>query len=469
MNTAPALTLLLAAIAAAQPASDPLQLAIYNQEVKGDLEGAIRGYRQILDAGPPMRLYAPQAQYRLGMCLERRGDAKGAAAAFEAVIRNYPDQRELVALARANLPAADRLLPAPWSEPEIAEYAWKFEGNEDGWSVTRVGSAANRGLLHIQMDSYAPYPSFTIVDVDRDTMRPIEARYRKPASERNQTVGPLQNMHLAAAEFKGDYAYGELLFLLRRMPLGTGFNMAVRLLTPPDGRVTAWGVRVTGMESVTTPAGRFDCYRVNLSPVSAPPPPPYSSAGIDWPASAIGETLWYDVSGVRALVKIHSGTATGELAALRSGKQSGTVSYRDPQVGYSFTIPAGWMFHSRPATSPPGTSVDLLDPDSHDWIIIAAKQKRTAPEQIADELQRGADAFIQDRRSAMSTVRLFRHQLAGHQALTWVGESPNGRRTETIWVQSESTRASITVRSDKVSFERLRQRFQPILDSFRMP
>jgi hypothetical protein len=468
MKTAPAL-ILLAAIAAAQPASDPLQLAIYNQEVKGDLDGAIRVYRQILDAGAPMRLYAAQAQYRLGTCLERKGDVKGAAAAFEAVIHNYPDQRELVALARANLPVADRLLPAPWSEPEIAEYAWKIAGAEDAWSVSRIGSAANRKLLHIQMDSYAPYPSFTIIDVDRDTMRPIEATYRKPVAERALTPGPLQKMHLAAAVFKGDYAYGELLYLLRRVPLGTGFNMAVRLVTPPDGQVTAWGVRVTGMEVVTTPAGRFDCYRVNLSPVSNPPPPPYSSAGIDWPASPNGETLWYDVNGVRALVKIQSGTATGELAALRSGKQFGTVSYRDPQVGYSFTVPAGWMFHSRPATTPPGTSVDLLDPESHDWIIIAAKPKKTAPDKIVEELQQGAEVFARDRRSNLNPILTMSHKVAGHEALTWVGESPNGRKTETIWVQSESTRASITIRSDKATFERLRQRFQPILDSFRMP
>jgi hypothetical protein len=461
MKTAPALMLLLSAIAAAQPASDPLQLAIYSQEVKGDVDGAIRLYHQILDAGAPMRLYAAQAQYRLGTCLERKGDVKGAAAAFAAVIHNYPDQRELVALARANLPAADRLLPAPWSEPEIAEYSWKTEGGEDAWSVSQIGAAANR-QLHIQMDSYTPFPSFTIVDVDRDTMRPQKATYSRPTAAQ-------QNMRLSAADFKGDYAYGELLYLLRRMPLATGFNLAVRLVTPPNGEVTAWGVRVTGIEPVTTPAGKFDCYRVNLSPVSALRPPPYSSAGTDWPGSLRGETLWYDVNGVRALVKIQSGTATGELAALRSGKQFGTVSFRDPQVGYSFTVPAGWMFHSRPAASPPATSVDLLDPDSHDWIIISAKPKKTAPEDIVKELRQGAETFMRGGRFNMSPTLTLSNKVGGHQAFTWLAESPKAQMTEIIWVQSESTRASITIRSDKATFERLRQRFQPILDSFRMP
>ena len=461
-----AVVILLAGTAAAQPASDLLQSAIYSQEVRGDLDGAIAAYRKILSSGPSMRLYAPQAQYRLGTCLLRKGDIQGATAAFEAIIHDYSDNRELVALARANLPATDRLLPAPWSEPEIAEYLWKIPGAEDGWSVSRIGSASN-GRLKIQMDFSAPYPSFTIVDVEGNTMRPTAALYRRPTAERARVPG-LQNMRLEGSQFKGDYAYGELLYLLRRMPLSMGFSIAVRMVTPPDGRVTAWGVRVTGMESITTPAGKFDCYRVDLLPLSNPSSPEFSSASVDLPVSG-HEMLWYDVNGPRALVKIQSGAAIGELAALRSGKQTGTIAFRDPQVGYSFTIPAGWIFHSRPSSSPPGTSVDLLDPESHDWIIIAAKPKKTAPEQVVEELQQGAEAFIRDRRSNLPAGSLSRRKIGGHEALTWMSEAVNGRVTETIWVQSESTRASITIRSDAATFKRVRERFQGILDSFRMP
>ena len=61
--------LLLAALywviaASAQPASDLLQSGIYSQDTLGDLDAAIRIYRQILDSGTGLRLYAAHAQYR---------------------------------------------------------------------------------------------------------------------------------------------------------------------------------------------------------------------------------------------------------------------------------------------------------------------------------------------------------------------------------------------------------------------
>src|SRR5262249_28965046 len=155
------------------------------------------------------------------------------------------------------------------------------------------------------------------------------------------------------------------------------------------------------------------------------------------PVSRQGETLWYDVNGARALVKLQSGAAVGELAALRSGEQTGTVRYRDPQVGYSFTIPAGWMFHSRPAGGGTGTAVDLFDPESHgDWIIIACKKKKTAPDEIPKELQQGADVFKRDRRPNLSPSTVVHYKIGGHEALSLVAEA-GGWTTETIWVQSE--------------------------------
>ena len=56
--------LCLASSASAQPASDLLQSGIYHQDTLGDLDAAIRIYRQILSSGAGVRLYTAQAQYR---------------------------------------------------------------------------------------------------------------------------------------------------------------------------------------------------------------------------------------------------------------------------------------------------------------------------------------------------------------------------------------------------------------------
>ena len=50
---------------------------------------------------------------------------------------------------------------------------------------------------------------------------------------------------------------------------------------------------VTGIESVVTPAGKFNCYKVSFA--------------------AIGQTFWIGVEGARPLVKFQSGTVEAEL------------------------------------------------------------------------------------------------------------------------------------------------------------
>jgi len=62
--------------------------------------------------------------------------------------------------------------------------------------------------------------------------------------------------------------------------------------------------------------------------------------------------------------------------------------------------------------------------------------------------------------------------LGGHSSLSWIADYTAGGRKwveYVLWVQSEATRASMAVSMDATDFDRFRQRFQPVLDSFRMP
>ena len=461
------LWLSLAALAAAQPASDLLQTGIFEQETAGDLDGAIRIYRQILSSSADMRLYAPQAQYRLGVCLLRKGDNAGATEAFAALSRNYPEARDLIARARESMTDRGGLLPAPWSDTEVAEYRWNIPNVDDGWSLTRIAPAVGGKNLRIQINFYSPRLYTTIVDVEPAEMRPVEATYRPP---NDGSQGRKRAMRRDAAA--GPYEYGELLFLLRRMPLYVGWAQSIPVLGPA-GRRAELNASVTGQESITVPAGTFQCFKVVLAINPESPSAPYTAPGNDWPADSTPQVLWYGVDGARPLVKMQAAGHTGELASLRTGEQMGTSSYRDPVIGYSFSVPAGWVYHSRAAFNGPATSVDLLDPEFQVRVTISGKSQKTPKESIHDILVAGAVQAQQTSGTGLVTSSPFQSGKVGdHESLTWVAEQ-NGPDDHTIryttWVQSEATRASIVAIVPAGNFSRFQSRFQAILNSFRMP
>lgn len=82
---------------AAQPtAAEQLQRGIFLQETSGDLDGAAKIYRQIVDSHPAQREIAAQAQYRLGMTLLQKGDAALAAQEIQRLSWDFPNYKELI-------------------------------------------------------------------------------------------------------------------------------------------------------------------------------------------------------------------------------------------------------------------------------------------------------------------------------------------------------------------------------------
>jgi Tol biopolymer transport system component len=82
-----------------------LEAAIHREQVLGDVKGAIEQYKTL--AQSTTRAVAAQALIHLGQCYEKLGEAqaKDARATYERVVRNYADQTEVVAQARARLVA----------------------------------------------------------------------------------------------------------------------------------------------------------------------------------------------------------------------------------------------------------------------------------------------------------------------------------------------------------------------------
>jgi Tol biopolymer transport system component len=101
--------LAVASLAVAEPPSEAellLQRAIQKESVDGDLKAALKLYESILQTARNDRAVAAEALLRTGQCHEKLGHAE-ARAAYERVLRDYPDQAEKVQVARERLAALD--------------------------------------------------------------------------------------------------------------------------------------------------------------------------------------------------------------------------------------------------------------------------------------------------------------------------------------------------------------------------
>lgn len=93
-----ALAIAMAALpGSAQTVAQQLQKGIYAQQTAGDLDGAIRIFREVIASNPAQRVYAAQAQMHLAQALLQKGDLAGAAQEFTTLSANYPEFHNMIA------------------------------------------------------------------------------------------------------------------------------------------------------------------------------------------------------------------------------------------------------------------------------------------------------------------------------------------------------------------------------------
>ena len=99
-----AATLASSVVAQQRDAEVALQQAMQVEQVQGDLERAIRLYQDIIAHHGDARAVAAKALLQLGQCYEKLGRTE-ATNAYQRLVREYGDQSEMVAAARARLAA----------------------------------------------------------------------------------------------------------------------------------------------------------------------------------------------------------------------------------------------------------------------------------------------------------------------------------------------------------------------------
>ncbi len=314
---AAAAVLLLSLPASAQSASDLLQKGIHAQEAAGDLDGAIAIFRQVVDSPSTNKPLAAQAQYQLVLCMLQKGDRAAATRELAALERNFPGMPDLVAKARKLIPASSALLPEPWGDRECAQL-----------DIKRAGVATGE-YLYYSADAWTHWAAENQraqVNANRDTwggpiLQSVVLGWELKTSNATRGIRAYldrDTMSLTAQESRSSWGFGgtrftsnddlgdplvvpftgpatdveQSVFLMRRLPLAVGYKTKLPV-TSNSYASSPLELAVTGIESVSTPAGKFNCYKVAFA--------------------AIGQTFWIGVEGARPLVKFQSGTVEAEL------------------------------------------------------------------------------------------------------------------------------------------------------------
>jgi hypothetical protein len=480
--------LLLSSAGNAQNASDLLQKGLHLQEAAGDVDGAIVFFRQVVSsAASTNKPLAAQAQYQLVLCMLQKGDRATAEKELAALANNFPSMPDLVEKARKLIPGSAALLPSPWGDTECSQLNIKRDGAEtgeylyysaDAWTVTVTEKARKdyatavernpippdrsdlRQAVFLRWELKTKNSSRSIeIHADRDTLRPTKPWNHgqpdnSPKYHSDDDLGdPL------AVPFTGPATDVEgSAFLLRRLPLAVGYKTTIPVTSNTIAPVPMELV-VTGIESVQTLAGKFNCYKVSFA--------------------SIGQTFWIGVEGARPLVKFQSGSVEADLVK--------TWGAEDPMEPITKAMKTGGMGLSEPFLETGGmVRAELYFPSANGNVTVWVRKIHTPAPEIAQSLQR-ALAEITGKHNLnplwdykVRPGSLQTRTIGGQSGLTCLldyfstehntDSLPNRKMTVyATWIGTEDETIQFWAEVNPASVGTFRWQFEPFLAALRIP
>jgi Tol biopolymer transport system component len=215
--------------AAQQSAEQIYKAGLYEEEVGGDLQKAIGIYQDILRRFPDNRGIAAMAQLHIGLCYDKLGTSE-AEKAFQKVLDNYPEQSEAVREARAKLATLLKVralartgdsefrLRQVWSGPEVdvsgaispdGRYLSFVDWKTGDVAIREIATGTNRRLTN--KGSWAQSPEFALfLKWSPDSRRIVyqwgteEGRYELRVLD---TEDPTPRVLYRARKFKEEYIH----------------------------------------------------------------------------------------------------------------------------------------------------------------------------------------------------------------------------------------------------------------------
>lgn len=462
--------LLVATRASAATASELLQKAIYTEETVGNLEEAMKLYEQVIAEGKTSQAAAAQAQFRLALCFQKKGQDAEAKAAFQAVVDNFPAETELVAQARKHLSVELKLLAPPWKTGERQQINMALpaglrigtsiymvdDAERDGKQVTRcstrgvvtVNNSAGFSEVYCQTDSFAPLESLW----KQSLLGEAHAVYGKDSATVN-VVGKDKTFTIDFTPPGFDNEQCAQLF--RRLPLAEGYKTTLTVVTSLGGSVISLPISVSKLEKITVPAGTFECFRLELG--------------------LVNQTFWISNDEHRYIARFAAGGVSAELARVWHVEPGQGEKFDGD--GFSVTLPVGWLVYDASRTEKSNeTNLQLLDPRANAMCEIAVRPKSELKGDKAQSTKAWTESYLSEIKNkfpdiAVNEDGLVETQVGGHTATQMVVNFTEGgkqMRALGVAVIGNEKAATLQFKTEVAKFDELRGAFDEIVKNFKI-
>jgi hypothetical protein len=451
----------------AESPSDTLEQGIYSEETKGDLDAAMQLYQKVITQAKADQASAAQAQYHLGVCYYKKKDFTAASAAFASLVKDYPDQTNIVALARKYLAGASTPLPAPWADGEVMRLDVKLGGGmKIGVADYTVNAGETNGQKIWRFSSHvdaAGSQSVSSVEAEAGTLKPLHSRWKHtlmgevdaayyPDHVDLKTTGKDEVKRL---DFDGSVIDNEeTVQWMRCLPLADGYKTRQQIMASLGSHVVPITVEVSGPEQVQVAAGTYNCYKVELN---------------------IAQTFWFSADAKHYLVKFEGGGALGELTGVSLRTPGEGAVYTDSLFGYSLSAPAGWSFDREVSDKPDRSAVSIIDPQGVATSDLSVRTKSSTKDQETISVRKALEAGLVEEAKMFKNFKVRPDSwkdltLAGCPAVSAVSDYMNGEQNNVayhVWSFDPTNAVRFDVFVPAPDFDAFRPQIDAVINSYK--
>lgn len=462
-----------------------LERGIYAEETKGDLDEAISIYQKIIDENTGNSANIAEAYYRLGTCYLKTGDETKAIEMFKELLTGFREHEEIAADARdqlLKLNALDEgeqinkpleLGQVPWEAGETCQYDVKTPtGAGSGKMFRSVKEVSKDGDDFWRIENYYATPidgshAYLRADVLKEDLRPVsgilkgsivtmgydfKAVYEKDHIQFTNTSKEKKDIPVVGIV----YNIGQALEITRRLPLTENYSASYNAFDFPSGQITNVKLTVTGKETVTVPAGTFECYCLDVDS-----------------HSTINEKIWISTDVKKYIVKREKHDNTFELEKVTHVTTDEPVEFNDNELRISMSAPKGWHFVNSSIT---------YDDANKKLLQIIAPEIKAAPFFLIvshfGTYKRVHDVYNITKEILKKTFKNFTprpeswvySKIDGLPSLTYIADydSKDKKMVEyRTYILDPQELATFVLRTDKETFEEIKTDVDSIVQSFK--